>query len=65
MQGSVLVDGFVRAMWRPTKSTIVVTPFERPLRKSDREHIAEEANRLLQFLSPGENTDVRFAAVGG
>jgi hypothetical protein len=59
-QGSVLVDGFVRAMWKPAKNSIVVTPFERPLAKSDRTQITEEAYRLLQFLAPGEKHDVRF-----
>jgi hypothetical protein len=60
MQGSVLVDGFVRAMWMPTKTEIVVTPFEKPLAKSDQTQIAEEAYRLLQLLAPGEKHNVRF-----
>jgi hypothetical protein len=63
MQGSVLVDGFVRAMWVPAKTTLVITPFGKPLIKSDRPAIEAEALRLLEFLAPGEQHEVRFAPV--
>jgi hypothetical protein len=47
-------------MWMPTKTEIVVTPFEKPLAKSNQTQIAEEAYRLLQLLAPGEKHNVRF-----
>ena len=61
MQGSVLVDGFVRAMWVPAEGGLVITPFTQPIPKSERAAIVEEALRLLDFLTPGERHDVRFA----
>ncbi len=64
-QGAVLVDGFVRAMWKPatanSATTAVVTPFVKPLPKSEQRPIVEEAMRLLEFLAPGAKHDVRFA----
>ena len=63
MQGSVLVDGFVRAMWVPAEDGLVITPFEKPIPKGGRPAIVEEALRLLAFLTPGEKHDVRFAPV--
>ena len=64
-QGSVLVDGFVRAMWKPLsadgRTTVVVTPFERPLTKAEQRAIVDEAANLLEFLAPGAKHDVRFA----
>ena len=61
MQGSVLVDGFVRAMWVPDKTGLVITPFEKAIPKAERPAIVEEALRLLDFLAAGEKRDVRFA----
>lgn len=63
MQGSVLVDGFVRAMWRPARGTLVVTPFERPLSKSERAPVEAEGLHLLDLLSPAEKHSVGFDAV--
>ncbi len=67
MQGALLVDGFVRAMWQPKAkrgaTTLLVTPFVRPLPKSDQAAIADEAAALLEFLAPGERHDLRFGAV--
>lgn len=64
-QGSVLVDGFVRAMWKPLsadgRTTVVVTPFEKPLTKAEQRAISDEAANLLEFLAPGAKHDVRFA----
>ena len=66
MKGSVLVDGFVRAAWIPSSSagttTIVVTPFEKPIDKRTAQDVSAEAIRLLDLLAPGERHDVRFAA---
>ena len=63
MQGSVLVDGFVRAMWRPAKSTLVVIPFEKPLSRAERPLVEAEGIRLLGLLAPGEKHEVSFDAV--
>lgn len=64
MTGSVLVDGFVRAMWKPVKTKgatqLSITPFDKPIPKADRSAIAEEGTRLLEFLAPGEHHDVGF-----
>ena len=67
MQGSVLVDGFVRAMWKPESprdwTRLVISPFTRRLTAPDRAAISEEAYRLLELLAPGENHEVRFGPV--
>ena len=67
MQGAVLVDGFVRAMWRPKAAagttTLLITPFTKPLAKSDRAAITDEALDLLELLAPGEKHEVRFDPV--
>ena len=59
MQGAVLVDGFVRAMWAPRAKGIVITPFVKPIPKPERTPIVDEAARLAGFL--GEGGDVQFA----
>ncbi|NUR49627.1 MAG: winged helix DNA-binding domain-containing protein [Hamadaea sp.] len=62
--GSVLVDGFVRASWRPEKSKgrahVTVTSFQ-PFPARQRSAIEAEGRRLLEFLVPGADHDVRFA----
>lgn len=65
MQGSVLVDGFVRAMWTPTRDLrgIDVAPFTEPLTRLERKEIEPEGLRLLEFLAPGERHEVAFAPV--
>jgi hypothetical protein len=63
MQGAVLLDGFVRAMWVPRGNTLEVTPFEKDMTKRERSAIAGEAMRLMEFLSPGERCDLRFVPV--
>lgn len=67
IQGAVLVDGFVRAMWRPRKArgstSIVVTPFVRPLPKAEQPAVLEEAMQLLQLLAPGERHDATLGPV--
>ena len=63
MQGAVLVDGFVRAMWTPEKTGLAVAPFTRPLTRAEKQAIEAEAIRLLSFLAPGEKSEVVFAAV--
>lgn len=63
MQGAVLVDGFVRAMWAPSTTGLDVAPFTKPLRRSEKPAIEAEALRLLKFLAPGEKGEVAFAPV--
>ena len=67
MKGSVLVDGFVRASWIPARSegvtTLVVTPFEEPIRRQDQAPVTQEGLRLLVFLAPGDRHGVEFGAV--
>jgi hypothetical protein len=67
MKGSVLVDGFVRAGWKPERgdgvTALVVTPFEEPIRRQDRAPVTKEGLRLLAFLAPGEKHHVEFGAV--
>jgi hypothetical protein len=64
MQGAVLVDGFVRAAWRPKSekgaTTLHVAPFAKPLPARDRSAIADEARGLLDLLAPGHRHDVAF-----
>jgi hypothetical protein len=64
MKGSVLVDGFVRAGWKPIKdnsgTALVITPFEEPIRRQDRAPVTAEGLRLLAFLAPGEKHSVEF-----
>ncbi|HXN91381.1 MAG TPA: winged helix DNA-binding domain-containing protein [Candidatus Sulfotelmatobacter sp.] len=63
MQGAVLVDGFVRAMWLPEKIGLVITPFVKPIPKAERPTIVQEALGLLEFLKPGGEHEVRFGPV--
>jgi Winged helix DNA-binding domain len=66
--GSVLVDGFVHAGWRIDRggrrergpATLVIRPL-RPLSTAQREAVAEEGGRLLDFkLADAASHDVRF-----
>jgi hypothetical protein len=65
MQGAVLVDGFVRAMWIPGRDLrdLAVQPFTRPLTRPEKQAIEAEAQALLDFLSPGEGHEVAFGPV--
>jgi hypothetical protein len=69
MKGSVLVDGFVRAGWKPVKektgTALVITPFDEPIRRQDAASIRAEGLRLLAFLAPGEKHRVEFGDVKG
>jgi hypothetical protein len=69
MKGSVLVDGFVRAGWKPIKdkpgTTLVITPFDEPIRRQDRAPVTAEGLRLLAFLAPGEKHSVALGEVKG
>jgi hypothetical protein len=63
MQGAVLVDGFVRAMWVPRKSTLEISPFIKPLAKTERAAIEAESHKLMTFLAPSARHDVTFGPV--
>jgi Winged helix DNA-binding domain len=67
MKGSVLVDGFVRAAWKPIKdklgTALVITPFDEPIRRQDRGPVTAEGLRLLAFLAPGQKHKVEFGDV--
>jgi winged helix DNA-binding protein len=63
MQGAVLVDGFVRAMWVPRKSTLEISPFIKPLTRTERAAVEAESFQLSTFLAPGEKHDVTFGRV--
>ncbi len=62
--GSVLIDGFVAGMWRlaSTKSTATVT-VELFGAVRERDQVAQEAERLLEFCAPGVTRDIRFGAI--
>jgi len=67
MKGSVLVDGFVRAGWRPREdkagTALAITPFDEPIRRQDRAPVTAEGLRLLAFLAPGEKHRVELGPV--
>ncbi len=61
--GQVLVDGFIAARWRPDPtdaSVLVVQPY-RPLTRTERAAVAEEAVALVTFLDgPEARRDILF-----
>ena len=63
LRGSVLVDGFVHSGWRVDRdgdrATLIVMP-ARPYARGDREDVAEEATRLLEFLAPEARRAIEF-----
>jgi hypothetical protein len=65
--GTVLVDAFVRGSWKPERTrereSLWIEPFE-SLPKEDAVALTEEGARLLAFLAPYANHDVRFAPPG-
>ena len=63
MQGAVLVDGFVRALWTPRPDGIAVAPFTKALTRPERLAIEEEARELSKFLAPGDKHEVAFVPV--
>lgn len=63
MQGAVLIDGFVRALWVPRKSTLEVFPFGKPLTRADLGGIESEGRALMEFLAPGEKHEIKVGPV--
>jgi len=67
LPGTVLSDGFVRGMWRITRSgaaaTLTIELFQ-TLGPRERDAVANEGGRLLAFAAPaGSDRDVRFAPI--
>jgi hypothetical protein len=64
IKGSLLLDGFVRAIWMPIKgersSKVLITPFDEPIQKKDRDQVVAEGLRLLAFLAPGAKHSIQF-----
>jgi hypothetical protein len=64
--GCVLVDGFLVATWRLSRSngaaTVTVEPY-RSIPSRIRDEIAEEAGQMLTFAAPGADHDIRFVPV--
>ncbi|WP_299539003.1 winged helix DNA-binding domain-containing protein [uncultured Streptomyces sp.] len=67
--GTVLVDGFLAAVWRLERgkgrggaAVVTVQPFE-PLRPADRDAVTAEAAHLLDVMTDADEHDVRFGHV--
>ena len=62
--GSVLIDGFVAGIWRlaRTKSTATLT-VELFGSARERDHVAQEAERMLAFCAAGASHDIRFGPI--
>jgi hypothetical protein len=62
--GSVLVDGFVAGMWRLARAksaaTLTVELFGST---RQRDQVAREAGRMLEFCAPGVSHDIRFGPI--
>jgi len=61
--GTVLVDGLLRATWaaRPQgDATVLTVRPSGPLSGAERADVLAEGDRLLAFLAPGRERDVRF-----
>ena len=61
--GTVLVDGLLRATWaaRPDgDATVLSVRPSGPLTAADRADVLAEGDRLLAFLAPGRERDLRF-----
>jgi hypothetical protein len=60
----VLIDGTIAATWRFERSkgaaALVVTPFRR-IPRAERAPLLEEAQRLLGFVAPDADHDVRIS----
>jgi hypothetical protein len=63
--GTVLVDGLVRATWaarREGGSTVLTVRPSGPLTGAERDEVADEGARLLRFVAPARDHDVRVGA---
>ncbi|WP_163511683.1 winged helix DNA-binding domain-containing protein [Fodinicola acaciae] len=65
VRGTVLVDGFVAALWRMQRKKATATVTIEPLRKlstAERDDIEPEALALLRFTDPAASHQVTFGA---
>jgi len=64
--GTLLVDGLWQADWKitahPDRAVLDITPFT-PLAAGDEAAVAAEGARLIEFVTPGVDPDIRFASV--
>ena len=65
--GTVLIDGFVAGMWRLTRArgaTVLTIEMFGPSGGPDRDAVAAEVERLLEFTAPGSpDAEVRFGPI--
>jgi hypothetical protein len=64
---TILVDGFVRGVWKiektRTEATLTIEPFDK-LTQKDRAALTEEGERLVRFVEPqAKSFGVRFTAI--
>ncbi|MEV0178738.1 winged helix DNA-binding domain-containing protein [Streptomyces sp. NPDC050625] len=59
---TLLVDGFVAGVWKLDGDALLIEPFG-TLTKGRREKVAEEGERMLAVMHPGESYDIRFGNV--
>ena len=67
LKPGLLVDGLAAGHWkvtRPRKAqpTLLIETFA-PIARKDRDAVAAEGERLLEWLSPGRDGDIEFAVV--
>ena len=64
VRATFLIDGFVAGTWKlertAKRATLMIEPFAK-LRRADRDELSAEAERLLSFLEPELDADLRFA----
>ncbi len=64
IRATLIVDGFVRGIWSITqrrKSAILTINLFQPLSQVDHAEVAEEAERLFDFIAPGgDSRDILF-----
>jgi Winged helix DNA-binding domain len=65
--GTVLIDGFVRGMWRITiarRAAVLTVEMFGPVGGRDRDAVAAEGERLLEFAAPGSpDAELRFGPI--
>jgi Winged helix DNA-binding domain len=65
--GTVLIDGFVRGMWRITiarRAAVLTVEMFGPVGGPDRDAVAAEGERLLEFAAPGSpDAELRFGPI--
>ena len=65
--GTALIDGFVRGMWRVTiarRAAVLTVEMFGPVGGRDRDAVAAEGERLLEFAAPGSpDAEFRFGPI--